>query len=152
MDDVVRKPRMLGLLREQLFQNGTRLELLAVRFVGWKRRLGNSQRVERRGFGVLRVSAVYMLHRPLVREHARSLIDGAVRFVQFVHRRDVVALARRGCPGGPGALSGDGAVDQRVRRANAGKRILPVRERDPPVCHGARGILREHRLEPLFRG
>ena len=151
VNQVVRKTRVIRLGGPQLLEDRGRLQLLGVGLVGRQGRLIHGERIESGRLAVLRIRLVDVLHRALVREHTRALIDGLVVLEFLRHRGDVIPLARCRFPRCLRASDRRRSGLERLGRPQARERVAPVGHRDAPVRDRAGGIFGEHVLESLPR-
>ncbi len=151
VDHVVRDPRVLGLERKQAIQDLRRPLLPRVGLVG-RRVVGHAedrQGVEDRRLMVVGDALRHAGHRLLVGHHARW-VGHAVSLVVGVDRGDVVALSRARRAESGRLLSRRLPSGEFAFRRRPPNRV-EIAHRDPPVRHGAAGVLRRHVLEGLRR-
>ena len=129
---------MIGLDLVQLFENGRSLELVAIGLVRRQRRLIHRQRIKRGGLEIVRIFRGDLLHRLFVGEGPGAVIELVGIFVEEHHRIDVrpLAVALRADP--LRGFSRGESVLQSLRRAQAGERVAPGRQRDAPLRDAAR--------------
>src|ERR1039458_2841814 len=127
---------MVGILNKKALQDRARLDLLGIRFIRGIGSRGEGERVENRGFCVLRVSCMHCGHRAFIRQNTGPLID--VRDVAIEMRDGLyvgmftLSLRRRS----PRLLNRFVSSLQLFRRlAPSSKWIAPVAKRDSPVRH-----------------
>ena len=152
VDEVVRGARMVRLLPEHGLEDRRRLELLGVRLVGRHRGGVERERVEDRGLAVARVARGQLLHRLLVGDRPRPVVDLVVVLVEDLDRRDVVELALALRAGRPGARDGGRAVAQHLRGGRPAEGVLEHGHRDAPVGDPAGRVLLRDLVERLDRG
>src|SRR5688572_4895430 len=86
---------VIGLLRKDLFKDLPGLSLLCVSLVGWRCRSVERQRVEDRGFSIVRVLTMDLLHRFFVRKGAGSVFELVRVLVEDLYRRNIGAFTIR---------------------------------------------------------
>ncbi|MGY2916046.1 hypothetical protein ACVWYP_001676 [Bradyrhizobium sp. USDA 3262] len=150
MDQIVGDAGVLGLAREDRFEQRRALQLVGVGLVA---RRGRD--VERDRIGDLRLVIVGIVRRDLLFGRQESLHAGAVidLVVVDIHRRDridVFPLAR-----GAGiqrlAFFRSFKAERKVFRWRRCMRIVEVAERDPPIGDGALWVGLQHLLEGASR-
>jgi hypothetical protein len=149
VNEVVGQTRVVGLSGPQLFEDRRRFELLGVGLVGRQSRLIHGERIERGGLAIVRVRPVEALHRPLVGEHTRALIDRSVVLELLRDRGEIVALARRRFPCRLPACDRRRAGLERLGSPHGRERVSPVGHRDAPIRDRAGRVPGEHILESL---
>ena len=149
MDEIVRDPRMIRLLRENRRQNFYTLALVGESLIRLGRDDIERQRVKNCGFGVIRIGRLKLGH--LLFKPLSMLVCGlTILAIDFRQRSDVCAL-----PGRDGGAGCD--LRSPCDRSAAGCRIavLPqpvvMRHGNSPLCHRARGILFRDFLEDCSR-
>ena len=153
MNDVVREPGMIGLLRPKRLEDTARLQLIRVGLVSWWSGRGERDRIEDHRLGVRRLAHHELVHRALVRDHPRSLILVLEVVVQLTDGAYVPALTLRRGGGEPrrGLDCLPSLLKLRDRPISGGHRIAPSTERNAPVCHRAGRIGSEHFIEGADR-
>ena len=137
VDDVVRQPRVVRHLLVERLENLRGAQVLRERLVGGERGLIDRQRPEDPGLDVARILRGHRFGRLLVRQHPRSLRARVGAREQSGHGVDVALLARRRRSGRLALVDRGLARGNRLGRSQAGERIAPVRQGDPPVGHRA---------------
>ena len=137
VNQIVQHARMLWLCLGDLFQNGAGLELFGVGLVAGQRRLVQRQRVEDGRLHVVRVLLHELLHRPLIGQPARSLIDLVVVLVVELDCGQPVALALGFGADRLALLHCLKAILQNRSGKRQDQRIGAMADRDAPVGDGA---------------
>ena len=140
VNQVMRHAGMIGFDRVELLQNRRGFELVGVGLVGRQRRLIDGERVERRSLEVGRVFRVDALHRFLVRDGPRAVIQRVGVLVEERHSRNVLALALALGADRLRRLRRRETLLQRFRRAQPRERVAPRAHGDPPLRDAARRI------------
>jgi hypothetical protein len=136
MNDIVAWARVLRLLREGLFQNLARLELILVSLVQTVGGGEQRQRVEDPRLAVIGIALRDLLHLAHIGSCAHAMIELVMIRVERRERLEIISFARSlrlECESPRNGIASLLQVGRRRRRPN----LVPDAHGDPPVRHGA---------------
>jgi hypothetical protein len=135
----MRGTRMVRLLSEHPLEDFGGFLLVSVRLVRGQRRCVEGESVEHPCLPVIGVAHVDLLHRLLIGDTTRPVVELVAVAIEACDRLDVVALAVRLCA--DGLCLGDG-VGSCFECGFAGRipERVPITHCHAPVSHGAGGI------------
>jgi hypothetical protein len=146
----MRDARVVRLLCEHLFEDGGRLQFIGVGLVRRQRRRVERERIEDAGFAVLGIFLPEPLHRLLVGDASRAVVDLAPIKIEGSDGVDVIAFPVGLRPDRFRLLDCGRSGLQRGFAGRIPERI-PDAHGDPPIGHSATGIRLADGIEGLHR-